>query len=332
MQDNNKATKKLSVVLPIYNEAELLPHLYERLRRVLVQLDCICEIIFVDDGSTDQSLPFLHKLQAGDPRITVLELSRNWGQQAALSAGLAECKADAVIMMDADMQDPPEIIPEMLLAWRNGAQIVTAERRSRSEHGPRRWLTAAFYRIFNYFTGFQKPMNSGTYCLLDAAPAKELRKLSESNRYLPGLRDWIGFRTASIPYDRARREIGTSRQSWSRLWRYGFDAIFSFSYKPMRMLLTIGLSAAVIAILGAILMVIERIRGAGLFHQPVVVGYTSTICAILFLSGIQLAGLGIVCEYIGRIYDETKARPLYIVRNRFPATFETNATAKATRA
>ncbi len=305
---------QLSIVLPIFNEAELLPQLYARLRRVLDQLRLPCELIFVDDGSRDASLAQLRAMQRHDGRILIVELSRNWGHQAALSAGLATAQGDAVVMMDADLQDPPELIAELVAAWQAGAQVVVAERRSRAEHGPRRWLTAAFYRLFGYLSDFPLPDRGGVFCLLGREPAQELRRLGEVNRYLPGLRAWIGFPAAAVAYDRAGRERGRSRQSLWRLLRYGFDAVFSFSYKPMRLSILIGLVIAGLALLGAAVVVIERLRGAGLFHQPVIVGYTSTIFAVLFLGGVQLVCLGLIGEYIGRIYDEVKARPLYIVR------------------
>ena len=305
----------LSIVLPIYNEADLLPQLYARLRAAADDLEMDCELVFVDDGSRDDSLKMLRELQERDHRVVIVELSRNWGHQAALSAGLATAAGSAVVLMDADLQDPPELIPKLVEAWRQGAQVVLAERRSRPERGPRRWMTAAFYRLFSYLSDYPVPIQSGgVFCLLAKEPAEELRRLGEVNRYLPGLRAWIGFRNATIAYDRGEREQGRSRQSLWRLLRYGFDAIFSFSYKPMRLSMLMGLCIAGLALLGAAMVVVARIRGAGLFDQPVVVGYTSTVFAVLFLGGVQLICLGLMGEYIGRIYDEVKSRPLFIVR------------------
>ncbi len=307
-------TGMLSIVLPIFNEAELLPSLYERLRAAVDRTGMSCELIFVDDGSRDDSLDQLRRLQNQDRRIVMVELSRNWGHQAALSAGLGIARGEAVVLMDADLQDPPELIPELIAAWQEGAQVVVAERRSRAERGPRRWLTAAFYRLFAYLSDYPLPDRGGIFCLLDRAAAAELRRMSEVNRYLPGLRAWIGFRTTTVAYDRAERAQGRSHQSLLRLLRYGFDAVFSFSYKPMRLSILLGLGIAGFALAGALVIVIERFRGVGLFNQPVVVGYTSTIFAVLFLGGVQLISLGLIGEYIGRIYDEVKSRPLYIIQ------------------
>ncbi len=308
----------LSIVLPIYNEETIIEPLYQRLCAMASGLTLPCEFIFVDDGSRDQSLQHLRRIQASDERILILELSRNWGHQAALSAGLSEARGDAVVLMDADLQDPPELIPEMVLAWRNGAQIVTASRREKHvRQGPRRWLSSAFYAIFQALSEISQAPQEGIFCLLDAEPAAELCRLRESNRYLPGLRDWLGYRSASIAYDRPDRTYGKSRQSLGRLVGYGMNAIFSFSHKPMRYILYLGCGIASMSFLGALIVVLARLHGSGLFDQPVVIGYTSTIFAVLFLGGIQLIALGLMCEYIGRIYDEVKARPLYIIRHRY---------------
>ncbi len=308
----------LSIVLPIYNEETIIEPLYQRLCTMASGLTLPCEFIFVDDGSRDQSLQHLRRLQASDERILILELSRNWGHQAALSAGLSEARGDAVVLMDADLQDPPELIPEMVRAWHNGAQIVTASRREKHvRQGPRRWLSSAFYAVFQALSEISQVPHEGIFCLLDAEPAAELCRLRESNRYLPGLRDWLGYRSASIAYDRPDRTYGKSRQSLGRLVGYGMNAIFSFSHKPLRFILYLGCGIASISFMGALIVVLVRLHGSGLFDQPVVIGYTSTVFAVLFLGGIQLIALGLMCEYIGRIYDEVKARPLYIIRHRY---------------
>lgn len=304
----------VSLVIPVFNEQGVLPLLHDSVLRVLEATDENWEIIYVDDGSSDHSLELLLGYQNSDARIRVVELTRNWGHQAALSAGLAVARGDAVVMMDADLQDPPEIINQLINAWKQGAEVVIAQRRRRAETGLRQYLFPVFYRTLGYLSDFPIPMNAGIFGLLGRRAVDAINRLSESNRYLPGLRAWLGYRNEVVWYDRSARAAGEPKQSLPRLVRYGLDAIFSFSYKPLRLSLVLGISTAVLALLIAVIFVICRLLHVGLFGQPVVVGYTSTIVAILFLGGVQLFCVGVLGEYIGRIYDEVKRRPLYLVR------------------
>jgi polyisoprenyl-phosphate glycosyltransferase len=304
----------ISLVIPIYNEEELIEPLHRAVVGVLDSLTCPCEVLYVNDGSRDRSLELLLERQAADPRVTVVDLSRNWGHQPALTAGLSVARGDAIVLMDGDMQDPPEVIAEMIAAWENGAQVVVAERRSRVERGLRKWLFPLFYKLLGYLSDYPIPLNAGIFGLLDRRAVDAINRLSESNRYLPGLRSWIGFRTAVVYYDRADRAAGEPKQTFMRLLRYALDAIFSFSYKPLRLSLVLGLLTATFALVYGFVLVACRLMGIGMFGLPVVTGYTSTIVSILFLGGVQLICVGLLGEYIGRIYDEVKRRPLFFIQ------------------
>lgn len=304
----------ISVVIPIYNEQEVLPQLHRAVVGVMNQIGEPWEVIYVNDGSRDRSLPMLVSLQQDDPHVVVVELSRNWGHQAALTAGLAQAAGDAVVMMDGDMQDPVSAIIDMVKAWKDGAQVVIAERKSRAERGLRGLMFKLFYKVLGMLADFPIPLNAGIFGLLDRQAVDAVVQLSESNRYIPGLRAWVGYKTATVYYERAERAAGEPKQSFWKLLKYGLDAIFSFSYKPLRLSLTLGLSVAGFSMLYGMFLVICRVFNVGLFGIPVVDGYTSTIVAILFLGGVQLISVGILGEYIGRIYDEVKRRPLFLVR------------------
>lgn len=304
----------ISVVIPIYNEQEVLPRLHQAVRSVMESIGDLWEVVYVNDGSRDRSMEILRQLQRQDPHVVVVELSRNWGHQAALTAGMAEAGGDAVVLMDGDMQDPAETIIDMVNAWRGGAQVVVAQRRSRADRGLRGLLFRTFYKVLGALSDFPIPLNAGIFGLLDRQALDAILQLSESNRYLPGLRAWVGFPTATVYYDRAERAAGEPKQSFFKLLRYGLDAIFSFSYKPLRLSLTFGLAIALFAMLYGVALVTCRLFGVGMFGIEVVNGYTTTIVAILFLGGVQLISVGILGEYIGRIYDEVKRRPLFQVR------------------
>lgn len=304
----------LSLVVPIYNEEPLIERLHQAVVSAMDRTGIDWEVIYVDDGSRDRTLALLLDVQRRDERVRVAELSRNWGHQAALTAGLSLVRGDAAVLMDGDLQDPPDVIPDLVTAWRKGAQVVIAERRSRAERGPRRWLFSLFYKMLGFLSDFPIPLNAGIFGLLDRQAVQAINRLSESNRYLPGLRAWVGYQTAVVTYDRADRAAGEPKQTLWKLVRYGLDAIFSFSYKPIRLSLVAGLGVAAFALLYGIALLVCRLLGVGMFGFPVVDGYTSTILSILFLGGVQLICVGILGEYIGRIYDEVKRRPLFLLR------------------
>lgn len=304
----------ISVVVPIYEEESIIPRLHEELVSAMESVGEPWEVTYVDDGSRDRSIELLQEIAERDLRVTVVELSRNWGHQAALTAGLASVRGDCAILMDGDLQDPPAIIPQMVAAWRRGAEVVVAERRSRIETGIRRLLFPLFYSVLGFLSDYPLPLNAGIFGLLDRKAVDAINRLAESNRYLPGLRAWIGFRTEIVVYDRAPRAAGEPKQGFLRLIGYALDAIFSFSYKPLRLSLLSGFVVALLSLVFGAVLVLLRLLGKGLFGIPVVLGYTSTIVSITFLGGVQLISIGILGEYLGRIYDEVKHRPLFIVR------------------
>lgn len=304
----------ISVVVPIYNEEAVIPLLHAELLAALEPTGREFEIVYVNDGSTDASRGLLLERQAADGRVVVVDLSRNWGHQSALTAGLATARGDAVVLIDGDLQDPPAAIPALLAAWENGAEVVVAERRSRFETGLRRLFFPLFYRLLGFLSDFPIPLNAGIFGLLDRRAVDAVNALSETNRYLPGLRAWVGFRTEVVHYDRHARAAGKPKQSFVRLVRYALDAIFSFSYKPLRLSLFAGLAVSALALVYGVVLIAARLMKTGLFGIPVVDGYTSTIVSILFLGGTQLVCVGILGEYIGRVYDEVKRRPLFVVR------------------
>jgi glycosyltransferase involved in cell wall biosynthesis len=303
----------ISLVTPIYDEEPLIDELHRQVRQAMDRTGHEWEVVYVNDGSRDRSLELLLEQAANDPRIVVVDLSRNWGHQAALTAGLSVARGDAVILMDGDLQDPPAVIPELVAAWTSGAQVVVAERRSRSETGLRGKLFPLFYKLLGMLSDFPIPLNAGIFGLLDRQAVDAINRLSESNRYLPGLRSWVGYKTAVVLYDRAPRAAGEPKQTLGKLVRYALDAIFSFSYKPLRLSLVMGFLTAGFALAYGLVLLVLRSMRTGMFG-PYVPGYTSTIVTILFLGGVQLICVGLLGEYIGRIYDEVKRRPLFFVR------------------
>ncbi|HNQ24717.1 MAG TPA: glycosyltransferase family 2 protein [Phycisphaerae bacterium] len=304
----------VSLVVPLYNEEHLVERLHGEILAAMQRVDLPWELIYVNDGSTDNTRALLLGLHERDERVVVVDLTRNWGHQSALSAGLSLAKGDAVILMDGDLQDPPGVIPDLIATWQKGAQVVVARRRTRGERRIRKWMFTLFYRLLGFLSDFPIPLNAGIFGLLDRQPADAIRRLGETNRYLPGLRAWVGYRTEVVLYDRADRVSGKSKQGFGRLLRYALDAIFSFSYKPLRLSLGVGVTVSAAALVYGAALIISRTMGVGMFGIPVVDGYTSTIVSILFLGGVQLMSVGILGEYIGRIYDEVKRRPLFLVQ------------------
>lgn len=305
----------LAVVIPIYNENELLPELFERLEGALDEIDQVeWQVLLVNDGSSDGSLETMLDKARGDLRYGVLDLSRNFGHQAAISAGLAHADADAVVVMDGDLQDPPEVIPELVAAWRSGGEVVLGTRRSRQETGLLRKLGfAAFYRVFQWLTDAPIDVRTGVFGLVDRQVVGELNQLSERNRFLPGLRSWLGFDVREVEFDREPRAAGTPKQTLPRLIRYGLDAIISFSFKPLRWMTFSGLIISLVAFVLAAVFVVKRLMGVEVAQT----GFTTLVTLVLFLGGIQLIGIGLLGEYLGRTYDEVKNRPLYVVRRRY---------------
>ncbi|MBP1738118.1 MAG: hypothetical protein H6Q48_411 [Deltaproteobacteria bacterium] len=304
----------LDVVIPIYNEHENLPELFRRLRTVFDQLQEVTgRVIYVNDGSRDESLNLMLGQGNEDPRFTVIDLSRNFGHQAAISAGLAHGTGDAVVLMDGDLQDPPEVIPELVRSWKKGAQVVRAERKSRREKGIRRLGFDLFHALFRWVSDFPVESHSGIFGLLDRQVVRELNQFKEKNRFFPGLRSWVGFRQETVFYDRQDRAAGKPKQSLTRLVRYALDGVFSFSYKPLRLMTGLGLMISTVGFVLALFFVIRRLVGI----ETAQTGFTTLVTLVLFLGGVQLVAVGLLGEYLARIYDEVKQRPLFIVKKGY---------------
>jgi len=302
----------LAVVIPVFNEEAVLPELLRRLDAVFASLPALrCEAIFVDDGSCDRSAAVLSAAADRDPRLRLLQLSRNFGHQPALTAGLAHAAhADAVVTMDADLQDPPELIPELAAAWQNGAEVVLAVRRSREDTGLRRISFDIFHRLFSHLTDFPIESNTGTFGLLGKNAVAAFNSLPEKHRFFPGLRTWVGFPRAEVLYDRQERAAGQPGQTFGRLVRYALDGIFSFSHLPLRLLTYTGIFIAGLGFSTGTFFVVRRLLGIEIAFT----GFTTLVTLVLFLGGVQLIGIGILGEYLGRIYDEVKHRPLYLLK------------------
>jgi polyisoprenyl-phosphate glycosyltransferase len=298
----------ISVVAPIYNEAETLQELHRRLTEALTPLGAY-EIVLVDDGSSDGSWSRLLELAAGDPRLRLVRLSRNFGHQAALSAGLDAARGDAVVIMDGDLQDPPEVIPQLVRKWRDGYDVVYAVRTEREgETWARVASASAFYRVLQRITSTPIPRNAGDFRLLSRRAVDALSQMPERARFLRGMTSWIGFRQTGVPYERDPRYAGTSKYSLPRQLRLAFDAISSFSTMPIKAVTVLGFALVVFCM--AVLAWTLYVR---FFTSDSVQGWTSVIAVVLLLGGVQLLSLGVIGQYVARIFDETKHRPLYLV-------------------
>ena len=300
----------LSIVVPVFNNATTLRELHRRLTDVLVPLGRF-ELVFVDDGSSDGSAEVLRELNAADPRTRVLRLSRNFGQQAALTAGLNVATGRGAVMMDADLQDPPEVIPDLVERWRAGNEVVYLVRRKRKENPAKRLAYSLFYRTFRYLAEVDVPLDSGEFSLLDRKVVDVLNGMPERSRFLRGLRSWSGFRQTAVEYDRPARPSGDSQYTWRRLVRLAADGLIGFSSGPLRLAAVLGLVTAVAGLVMLAVVLVIRVSAPNL---PV--GWTSSLAVMLLLGGTQLCTIGMVGAYIARIYAEVKNRPLYIVMER----------------
>ncbi len=306
--------KLLSVVVPCFNESEVIGRFFARVIPILESIDSIrFEIVCVNDGSADDTLGHLVDMSRQDGRVRVIDLTRNFGKEAALTAGIDEALGDAVIPIDADLQDPPELIPVLVARWREGAEVVLAQRASRAcDSLLKRLSAAAYYRVHNHLSELKLPENVGDFRLMDRVVVNALKHLPERHRFMKGLFAWVGFKAVIVPYEREGRCAGHSKFSGWRLWNLALEGITSFSTLPLRSWTYIG---GVVA-LGAFCygsFIIARTLLLGID----VPGYASILSLLLFFGGIQLIGLGVVGEYVGRIYDEAKARPIYLVRRRY---------------
>lgn len=305
----------VSVVVPVFNEEAVLPELFSRLASLFdSQRDYDWQAVLVNDGSRDRSAALVTEQSLADPRFELVELSRNFGFQAALAAGLAHAKGDAVVTMDADLQDPPECVPALLEAWRSDAEVVRAVRRSRQETGLRRVGMDLFHSLFDRVADFPVDNNSGTFGLMDRVAVDALKAMPERNRFFPGLRSWIGFTTAEVHYDRQERAAGIPQQTFSRLVRYALDGVFSFSYLPLRLLTYAGIFISLCGFAIGTFFIVRRLLGIEIAQT----GFTTLVTLLLFIGGVQLIAIGILGEYLGRVYDEVKQRPHFVVRRPAP--------------
>lgn len=305
----------ITVIAPVFNEEAVLPELLSRLSAVFDQNPAFqWNALLVDDGSRDRSVELIRAHAARDPRFGVIEFTRNFGFQAALAAGLAEAEGQAVITMDGDLQDPPELLPALAARWREGADVVRAVRRTRQETGLRRAGMDLFHGLFGRLSDFPVEPNTGTFGLMSRDAVNALKLLPERHRFFPGLRTWVGFTTADVPYDRQLRAAGQPQQTLQRLARYAFDGVFSFSYLPLRLLTYAGIFIGTCGFLLGLYYVIKRLINI----ETAPTGFTTLAALVLFLGGVQLIGIGVLGEYLARVYDEVKQRPLYLVKRSPP--------------
>lgn len=309
--------KRLDAVVPIYNEADVLGELDGRLRRVLSDSGFDWRVIYVDDGSVDGSAEQLAALAAEHRQVSVVHLSRNFGQQLAIAAGLSIANADAVVLLDGDLQDPPEVIPELVAKWREGFDVVYAVKRKRKEGWLKRVMFAVFYRILRAVSSLEIPADAGNFSLMDRSVVAMINRMPERSRYVSGLRAYVGGRQTGVEFERAERYDGEPRQSPRRLVHMALDAFFAFSDLPLKLATMLGFVVSGMAFLVMLNVLYQR-----LVSGEAIIGWASTMTSILFIGGIQLLSVGIIGEYIGRIYNETKARPAWVVsryRNLAPA-------------
>ncbi len=310
MQDNSI----ISVVVPVYNEMEVLPEFHSRVGRVLDDLPVNSEIVYVNDGSTDESLLILNKIHEQDSRVAVLDLSRNFGKEIAMTAGLHKAQGDAVIVIDADLQDPPELIPRLIDEWQKGFDVIYAKRVRRDGEPAFKKLTAhLFYRLMRMIGQIKIPEDTGDYRLLSRRAVDALNTLSEQHRFMKGLFTWIGYRQKAVIYERDPRHAGKSKWNYWHLWNFAIEGITSYSSAPLKLASYLGLLTALGSFVFGLFIIVRTI----LYGDPVQ-GYPSMIVIILFLGGVQLMSIGVLGEYVGRIFTETKRRPLYFV-NKFSA-------------
>jgi len=313
-ENMDKAQPTFSLIVPIWNEAEVIPELYRRVVDVMEQAGAPWELILINDGSQDRSLPILLELHEQDPRVKVIDFSRNYGHQIAITAGYDFADGDAVIVMDADLQDPPSVILEMIDRWREGYEVAYAVRTSRSgETKFKLWTASIFYRLLAAITtDVEIPLDAGDFRLMDRRAVLAMRELREQHRFMRGLSSWVGFKQIAVEYERAERFAGETKYPLTKMIRLAGIAITSFSYLPLRMATYLGFFLAILSLLGILLTIGMRLSGS-LFFQ----GQATTLVTVLFLGGIQLIVLGIIGDYLGRIYDEAKGRPLYLVSKAY---------------
>lgn len=305
------SSPKYSIISPIFNESGNIPDLYIRLRDVLDSTGESWELILIDDGSTDDSADLIRDYANQDARVKPVLFARNFGHQIAVTAGLDYSRGGAVVIIDSDLQDPPEVILDLITKWKEGYEVVYAVREEREGESWFKLFTAAlFYRMISSITDVNIPMDAGDFRLLDRKVVDVLNQMREKHRFLRGMSSWVGFRQTGVPYRRVARQVGETKYPFRKMFRLAINAITSFSYFPLQLATYIGFVAAGISILSIPIVIAIRLWGS----ETPLLGQATTLIAVLFLGGVQLISLGILGEYIGRLYDEAKGRPLYIVR------------------
>jgi polyisoprenyl-phosphate glycosyltransferase len=303
----------LSVVIPCMNEELVIGETFRRLLSILDAADCAFELIFVDDGSKDLTSQILREIQQGDPRVRIVRLSRNFGHQVAITAGLEHASGDAVAVIDADLQDPPEVLLEFVGKWLDGYDVVYGVRSERQgETAFKLWTAKAFYRLIGRLSDTEIPLDTGDFRLMDRRVVDALLSMPERDRFVRGMVSWLGFSQISVAYKRSARFAGETKYPLFKMMKFATDGIVSFSILPLRFATWIGFLASGLSVLGIFVVLLERYFGV----LGLVKGWSSTVIAVLFIGGVQLVCLGIIGEYVGRIYGESKRRPLYVVRER----------------
>jgi len=306
---DRRARPRYSIVAPVFNEEGILEELHRRVTEVMDTLDEPYELVLVNDGSTDRSLDLMLQLRERDDRVKIINFSRNFGHQVAITAGLDYAQGDAVIIIDADLQDPPEVILDLIAKWKEGYEVVYAVREARKgETWFKEFTAKLFYRLMSRITDVEIPKDAGDFRLTDRKVVKALRAIRERHRFMRGLSVWTGFRQTGVTYVRAERYAGETKYPLRKMLRFALDGITSFSYLPLQIATYLGFAIASISLIAIIAVVFLRLYG-----RHALLGQATTLVSVLFLGGIQLIFLGIIGEYLGRIYDEVKARPLYLV-------------------
>ncbi len=300
-----------SVLVPIYNEENNLPELYRRLIPVLSSLKEAYEIIFVDDGSLDESANVLEGLAKTDKGVKIITLSRNFGQQAAVTAGLENALGEIVITLDADLQDPPELLPQFIKKLQKGYDVVYGVSKGRHDPPLRKFFFNLYYQIMKKLSSYPIPQNAGIFAVMRQPIVASLMSMTEQNRFLPAMRSWVGFKQVGIPYEKPNRFAGKENQSFFKLFKMGFDALLSFSNFPLRWATILGLIISFIALIAIFDVLYQKF-----VTKAAIIGWSSTLISILFIGAVQLLTVGLIGEYLGRIYDEVKRRPYYIVSKK----------------
>jgi len=320
-----KDKKLISIIVPAFNESAVIRKFHGRLNNALTNIEHEIEIVYVNDGSTDDTLDLLEDLQASDKRIGIVNLSRNFGKEIAMSAGLDFVKGDAAVIIDADLQDPPELIPTLVENWEQGYDVVYAQRTERAGESWFKQFTAhSFYRLMNRASDIVVPVDTGDFRILSRRAVDALCKIKEQHRFMKGLFAWIGYKQKAIPYARDARAAGSTSWNYWKLWNFALEGVTSFSIAPLRLAVYLGLLVASFAFTFGLIIITKTL----IYGDPVA-GYPSLMVVILFLGGVQLLAIGILGEYLGRMFDESKRRPLYFVQDYHPSEAQQQLTDRA---